>query len=64
MEIACNICGKQPEFSILLTITKDGEESDDNAFYLCEEHEFVYKRMQKGMISIERYFPETLEAMQ
>ncbi len=60
----CNICGTRADFIVQLELVKqkrgyDALHSDEMPFYLCKEHEYVYKKMQQN-IDLKDYFPETI----
>jgi hypothetical protein len=64
----CNICGTRAEFIVQLELVKqkrgyDILHSDEMPFYLCKEHEYVYKKMQQN-IDLKDYFPETIRENQ
>ena len=64
----CNICGTRAEFLVQLELVKqkrgyDALQSSEMPFYLCKEHEYVYKKMQHN-IDLEDYFPETIRENQ
>jgi predicted nucleic acid-binding Zn ribbon protein len=50
----CNICGEN--YNIV-------ESVNQMPFYLCENHEYVYKKMQSN-IELKNYFLETLRQNQ
>lgn len=64
----CNICGTRAEFLVQLELFKqkrgyDALHSSEMPFYLCKEHEYVYKKMQRN-IDLKDYFPETIRENQ
>ena len=64
----CNICGTRAEFIVQLELVKQNRgydilHSDEMPFYLCKEHEYVYKKMQQN-IDLKDYFPETIRENQ
>ena len=64
----CNICGTRAEFLVQLELVKqkrgyDALHPSDMPFYLCKEHEYVYKKMQHN-IDLKDYFPETIRENQ
>jgi hypothetical protein len=64
----CNICGTRAEFIVQLELVKrktrdDVLHSQEMPFYLCKEHEYVYKKMQRN-IELKDYFPETIRENQ
>ena len=64
----CNICGTRAEFLVQLELVKqkrgyDALQSSEISFYLCKEHEYVYKKMQHN-IDLKNYFPETIRENQ
>jgi hypothetical protein len=64
----CNICGTSAEFVVQLELLKqkrgyDALHSQEMPFYLCKEHEYVYKKMQQN-IDLKDYFPETIRENQ
>ena len=68
LNFKCNICGTRAEFIVQLELFKqkrgyDALHSDEMPFYLCKEHEYVYKKMQRN-IDLKDYFPETIRENQ
>jgi hypothetical protein len=66
--LKCNICGTRAEFIVQLELVKQNRgydilHSDEMPFYLCKEHEYVYKKMQQN-IDLKDYFPETIRENQ
>lgn len=60
----CNICGSKAEFVVQLELVKqkrryDALHSPQMPFYLCKDHEYIYKKMQRD-IDLKDYFPETI----
>jgi hypothetical protein len=64
----CNICGTRAEFLVQLELVKQkwGNyvlHSQEMPFYLCKDHEYVYKKMHHN-IDLKDYFPETIRENQ
>jgi hypothetical protein len=64
----CNICGSRAEFVVQLELVKGNRRykalhAEQMPFYLCESHEYVYKKMQ-GSIELKDYFTETIQEHQ
>jgi hypothetical protein len=65
----CNICGKDADFIVQLELIKERsnynivESVNQMPFFLCEEHEYLYKRMQNN-IELKDYFVETIKENQ
>jgi hypothetical protein len=65
----CNICGKDADFIVQLELIKERsnynivESVNQMPFFLCEEHEYLYKRMQNN-IELKDYFAETIKENQ
>jgi hypothetical protein len=64
----CNICGDRADFVVQLELVKqkrlyDALHSQQMPFYLCKDHEYVYKKMQQN-IDMKNYFPETIRENQ
>ncbi len=65
----CNICGEDADFVVQLELVKERsnyniiESVNQMPFYLCENHEYVYKKMQSN-IELKNYFLETLRQNQ
>ena len=65
----CNICGKDADFIVQLELIKERsnyniiESVNQMPFFLCEEHEYLYKRMQNN-IELKDYFAETIKEHQ
>jgi hypothetical protein len=65
----CNICGKNADFVVQLELVKERsnynivESVNQMPFYLCENHEYLYKKMQSN-IELKNYFLETLRQNQ
>jgi hypothetical protein len=60
----CNICGDRADFIVQLELVEqrrlyDALHSEQMPFYLCKDHEYVYKKMQQN-IDMKNYFPETI----
>ena len=68
MQFKCNICGDRADFVVQLQLVKqkrryNGLHPQQMPFYLCENHEYVYKKMQQD-IDLKDYFPETIRENQ
>jgi hypothetical protein len=65
----CNICGEDADFVVQLELVKERsnyniiESVNQMPFYLCETHEYLYKKMQNN-IDLKNYFLETLRENQ
>jgi hypothetical protein len=65
----CNICGEDADFVVQLELVKERsnyniiESVNQMPFYLCETHEYLYKKMQNN-IDLKNYFLETLRQNQ
>ena len=64
----CNICGDRADFVVQLELIRqkrlyDTLHSQHMPFYLCKDHEYVYKKMQQN-IDLKDYFPETIRENQ
>ena len=65
----CNICGQNADFVVQLELVKERsnynivESVNQMPFYLCETHEYLYKKMQSN-IELKNYFLETLRQNQ
>jgi hypothetical protein len=65
----CNICGENADFVVQLELVKERsnynivESVNQMPFYLCETHEYLYKKMQSN-IELKNYFLETLRQNQ
>jgi hypothetical protein len=65
----CNVCGKDADFIVQLELIKERsnynivESVNQMPFLLCEEHEYLYKRMQNN-IELKDYFAETIKEHQ
>ena len=65
----CNICGKDADFIVQLELIKERsnynivESVNRMPFFLCKEHEYLYKRMQNN-IELKDYFAETIKENQ
>jgi hypothetical protein len=65
----CNICGGSADFVVQLELVKERsnyniiESVNQMPFYLCENHEYLYKKMQTN-IELKNYFLETLRQNQ
>jgi hypothetical protein len=67
-QFKCNICGGRAHFVVQLELIKqkrryDGLYSQQMPFYLCKNHEYVYKKMQQNL-DLKDYFPETIRENQ
>ena len=64
-----NICGDDADFVVQLELVKERsnyniiESVNQMPFYLCETHEYLYKKMQSN-IDLKNYFLETLRENQ
>ena len=62
----CNICGNEAEFVVQLELVKERsnynimESVNQMPFYLCNAHEYLYKKMQNN-IDLKDYFTETIK---
>jgi hypothetical protein len=67
--VRCYICGQEADFIVQLQLVK--ERSNQNIvdsinhmpFFLCKEHEHLYKRMRNN-IDLGDYFAETIKENQ
>jgi hypothetical protein len=64
----CNICGDGADFIVQLElvrqVTNDGTaRTSQMPFYLCTDHEYLYKKMQKDL-ELKDYFVETIKEHQ
>ena len=65
----CNICGAHADFIVQLELIKDRsnynimESINQIPFFLCNEHQYLYKRMQNN-IELKDYFVETIKENQ
>jgi hypothetical protein len=64
----CNICGERADYVVQLELVKGGREfevlrSQQMPFYLCSDHEYLYKKMQKDL-ELKDYFAETIRENQ
>ncbi len=64
----CNVCGESADFVVQLELVKGSRQynalhSQQMPFYLCREHEYLYKKMQKS-IELKDYFTETIKENQ
>ena len=65
----CNICGGNADFVVQLELVKERsnyniiESVNQMPFYLCENHEYLYRKMQSN-IELKNYFLETLRQNQ
>jgi hypothetical protein len=64
----CNICGVRADYVVQLELVEDGREYDvlrsrQMPFYLCSDHEYLYKKMQKDL-ELKDYFVETIRENQ
>ncbi|HZA48132.1 MAG TPA: hypothetical protein VE521_04290 [Nitrososphaera sp.] len=67
-QFKCNICGTKADFVVQLELVKQerrfhGLHYQQMPFYLCKNHEYVYKKMQQN-IDLKDYFPETIRENQ
>jgi hypothetical protein len=67
-QFKCNICGNKADFVVQLELVKQerryyGLHCQQMPFYLCKNHEYVYKNMQQN-IDLKDYFPETIRENQ
>jgi hypothetical protein len=54
MQFKCNICGNRADFVVQLELVKQKRRYNSlhpqqMPFYLCENHEYVYKKMQQDI---------------
>lgn len=68
LRFRCNICGERADFVVQLELVKEGRQygalrSQQMPFYLCEAHEYLYKKMQKDL-ELKDYFVETIKENQ
>ena len=68
LRFRCNICGERADFVVQLELLSDGSgfdvlRSEQMPFYLCAEHEYLYKKMQKDL-ELKDYFVETIRENQ
>jgi hypothetical protein len=64
----CNICGETADFIVQLELVSEGgrygaPRSQQMPFYLCADHEYLYKKMQKDL-ELKDYFVETIKENQ
>jgi hypothetical protein len=65
----CNICGAAADFIVQLELVKDRsnynllESINQIPFFLCNEHQYLYKKMQNN-IELKDYFVETIKENQ
>ena len=64
----CNICGCSADFVVQLELVRGNKKynalhSQQMPFYLCKDHEYVYKKMQRS-IELKDYFTETIKENQ
>jgi hypothetical protein len=64
----CNICGNRAEFVVQLELVKGNRKynalhTQEMPFYLCNSHEYMYKKMQRS-IELKDYFTETIKENQ
>ena len=65
----CNICGAGADFIVQLELVKGRssynimESINQIPFFLCNEHQYIYKRMQND-IELKDYFVETIKENQ
>jgi hypothetical protein len=68
LQFKCNICGNRADFVVQLELLKQERRyqalhSQQMPFYLCKNHEYVYKKMQQN-IDLKDYFPKTIRENQ
>ena len=68
LRFRCNICGERADFIVQLELVKEGRRygalhSQQMPFYLCADHEYLYKKMQKDL-ELKDYFVETIRENQ
>jgi hypothetical protein len=65
----CNVCGAHADFIVQLELVKDKsnyniiESINQIPFFLCNEHQYLYKKMQNN-IELKDYFVETIKENQ
>ena len=64
----CNICGNRAQYVVQLELVKGNMKynalhTEQMPFYLCKDHEHVYKKMQRS-IELKDYFTETIKENQ
>ena len=65
----CNVCGAPADFIVQLELIKDRsnyniiESINQIPFFLCNEHQYLYKKMQNN-IELKDYFVETIKENQ
>jgi hypothetical protein len=65
----CNVCGAHADFIVQLELVKDKsnyniiESINQIPFFLCNEHQYLYRRMQNN-IELKDYFAETIKENQ
>ena len=67
-QFRCNICGCGADFVVQLELAtgdkKRGKrDANQMPFYLCAQHEYLYKKMQKDL-ELKDYFVETIKENQ
>lgn len=68
LHFRCNICGGEADFVVQLELLKENAKYDvlhsqQMPFYLCKQHEYIYKKMQDN-IELKDYFAETIKENQ
>jgi hypothetical protein len=68
LRLRCNICGEGADFVVQLELVRQfrkggGSRLSQMPFYLCTEHEYLYKKMQKDL-ELKDYFVETIKEHQ
>ncbi|MDQ3873174.1 MAG: hypothetical protein M3258_06135 [Thermoproteota archaeon] len=68
LHFRCNICGSKADFVVQLELLKENVKYDvlhsqQMPFYLCKNHEYIYKKMQEN-IELKDYFVETIKENQ
>jgi hypothetical protein len=68
LRFRCNICGERADFVVQLELVKQARgygalRSQQMPFYLCEDHEYLYKKMQRDL-ELKDYFVETIKENQ
>ena len=68
LHFRCNVCGERADFVVQLELVKDVKRYDvlrskQMPFYLCVNHEYLYKKMQKDL-ELKDYFVETIKENQ
>jgi hypothetical protein len=68
LRFRCNICGERADYVVQLQLAKEGRKnvsfrSQQMPFYLCTNHEYLYKKMQNDL-ELKDYFVETIKEHQ